>query len=173
MARPQSQAASGKARVRQFRPDDADEASVVMTEAFRSFLPPRSGKKVLKGFSPERLRGTSVYGKKGATSATYVAELDGKVVGYVSGANNTYGVGTLSVIGVSPGCFHKGVGSLLMRKMVAFWRKGKMRKVSTCVSAHNSRAIIFYLSHDFRPVGYQRDHFLPGMDEVLLDRFLK
>ena len=109
-----------------------------MTEAFRSFLPTRGRSKVLKNLSPERFRTTSVYGKKDATSAAYVAELGGKVVGYVSGSINEYGFGTLSVIGVSPRIFHKGVGALLMRKMVAFWRKGKMRKVSTCVSAHNS-----------------------------------
>jgi RimJ/RimL family protein N-acetyltransferase len=47
-----------------------------------------------------------------------------------------------------------------------------MRKVSTSVTAHNSRAVVFYLKHGFRPVGYQRDHYLEGMDEVLLDLFL-
>ena len=61
---------------------------------------------------------------------------------------------------------------MLLRKMVAFWRKHGMRKVSTSVSAHNSRALTFYLKHDFKPVGYQRDHFLVGMDELILDRFL-
>jgi len=142
-----------------------------MVEAFRSFLPKKNRQKVLDGFSPEVLRGTSTFGVKDASAVCYVAVVDEKVVGYISGSVNPYGFGTLSVIGVSQSCFRQGVGSRLMKKMMAFWRKNGMRKVSTCVSAHNSRALVFYLGHGFRPVGYQRDHFLPGMDEVLLDLF--
>jgi len=160
-----------KITVRQFRPDDAEEAAQVMVEAFRSFLPAKNRKKVLDGFNPAALRETSTFGIKDADRACYVAVNDGKVVGYISGSVNAYGFGTLSVIGVSESCFRQGVGSLLMRKMMAFWKKHGMRKVSTCVSAHNSRALVFYLGHGFRPVGYQRDHFLPGMDEVILDLF--
>ncbi|MFH1572100.1 MAG: GNAT family N-acetyltransferase, partial [Gemmatimonadota bacterium] len=146
-------------------------ASAVMIEAFRSFLPARNRRTVLEGFAADRLRGTSTFGQKGATTATYVAVDGGQVVGYVSGTVNAFGFGGLSVIGVDPRHFHRGIGSLLMGKMVAFWRQRGMRKVSTCVSAHNSRALVFYLKHGFRPVGYQRDHFLVGMDEVILDRF--
>ena len=160
-----------KTTVRQFRPGDAEEASQVMIEAFRSFLPAKNRKKVLDGFSPAALRSTSTFGIKDSASVCYVAVVDEKVVGYISGSVNAYGFGTLSVIGVSSRCFRRGVGSLLMRKMKTFWRKNGMRKVSTCVSAHNSRALVFYLHHGFRPVGYQRDHFLPGMDEVILDLF--
>jgi ribosomal protein S18 acetylase RimI-like enzyme len=165
-------AAGGALTVRQFRPADAEEASAVMIAAFSSFLPPRNRKLVLDGFAPETLRGSSTAGKRDAATATYVAVDAGRVVGYISGGASRYGVGTLGVIGVDPGCFRRGVGSLLMRRMVAFWRSRGMRKVSTCVSAHNSRALVFYLKHGFTPVGYQRDHFLVGMDEVLLDRFL-
>ena len=163
---------AGKLTARQFRPEDADQASAVMVEAFKSFLPAKNRQGVLDGFSPDNLRGTSTFGQKDAMAACYVAVAQGKIVGYVSGSVNAFGFGTLGVIGVSPRCFHRGVGSLLMRKMVAFWRKRGMRKVSTCVSAHNSRALVFYLKHGFTPVGYQRDHFLVGVDEVILDRFL-
>lgn len=164
--------AGSKPTVRQFRPGDAEQASAVMVEAFRSFLPARNRQLVLDGFAPAALRDTSTVGQKDATTACYVAVDNGRIVGYVRGAVNAFGFGTLGVIGVDPRCFHRGVGSLLMRRMVAFWRRKGMRKVSTCVSAHNSRALVFYLKHGFTPVGYQRDHFLEGMDEVLLDRFL-
>jgi ribosomal protein S18 acetylase RimI-like enzyme len=165
-------AAAGALTVRQFRPEDAEQASAVMIAAFTSFLPARGRKLVLDGFAPETLRGSSTVGKRDTATATYVAVDGGKVVGYISGGASRFGVGTLGVIGVDPRCFRRGVGSLLMRRMVAFWRARGMRKVSTCVSAHNSRALVFYLKHGFTPVGYQRDHFLVGMDEVLLDRFL-
>ncbi|MFH1570250.1 MAG: hypothetical protein ABIL09_19820, partial [Gemmatimonadota bacterium] len=57
--------------VRQFRPTDAEGASAVMIEAFRSFLPARNRRTVLEGFAADRLRGTSTFGQKGATTATY------------------------------------------------------------------------------------------------------
>lgn len=103
---------------------------------------------------------------------SYVAEDSAGIVGYVSGSVSACGFGTLSQIGVSPSHFHRGVGTELMKKMVAFWRKKKMRKACTCVSAHNGRALLFYLKNGFFPVGYRRDHFIEGVDEVLLDRFL-
>lgn len=165
----QPKARGGRLTVRQFRPEDAEQASRVMVEAFTSFLPAKGRAKILAHFAPDILAGTS---SSGATAACYVAVADAKVLGYVRGSVTPHGVGSLGVIGVSPNSFHTGVGSRLMRKMEAFWRKHGMRKVSTCVSAHNSRALCFYLHHGFRPVGYQRDHFLPGMDEVILDRFL-
>ncbi len=166
-----SRHSAGMARVRQFRPADAEAVAAVMVAAFKSFLPARNRQQVLDGFAPERLREGSTYGRRNATTVSYVAVEDGRVVGYISGSVNVHGFGTLSVIGVDPDCFHCGIGTLLMRKMVSFWRRHGMRKVSTCVSAHNSRALIFYLKHGFRPVGYQRDHFLEGVDEVILDRF--
>ena len=159
-------------RVRQFRPDDAEETAAVMEAAFRSFLKGKACEHIFESFTPERYRSSSTYRTKNPASVSYVAEVNGKIVGYVSGTISPCGFGTLSVIGVSPSCFHRGIGSRLMKKMVAFWRKNKMRKASTCVSAHNARAIAFYLKHGFVPVGYRRDHFIEGVDEILLDRFL-
>lgn len=170
---PASQQRPSRPRVRPFRPDDAAQASVVMIEAFRSFLPRRNRQLVLDGFAPEALRATSTADQPDATAACYVAVDQGQIVGYVRGSVNAYGCGTLGVIGVHPQAFQRGVGSLLLRRMMTFWRDRGMRKVTTCVSAHNRRALCFYLKHGFTPVGYQRDHFLEGMDEVLLDLFLK
>lgn len=159
---------TGRLSVRQYRPGDAAAASAVMVAAFRAFLPARGRRKVLEGLAPDRLDQAST-GAGAGSRATYVAAWGGRVVGYARGEVSDYGVGTLTVIGVDPDCFHRGVGSALMRKMLSFWRRRGMRKVSTCVSAHNSRAVMFYLKHGFRPVGYRKDHFLVGMDEILLD----
>ena len=157
---------------RRFRPDDAAAASAVMQEAFRSFLQGKKIERVLANLSPESLGSACTYRRKNATTVSYVAEDRGEIVGYVSGSVNACGFGTLSVIGVRPSHFHRGVGTKLMKRMVTFWRKRKMRKASTCVSAHNGRALVFYLKNGFVPVGYQRDHFIEGVDEVILDRFL-
>ena len=159
-------------RVRRFRPDDAAGASAVMKEAFRSFLRGKKIEHVLAALSPESLRSAGTYRRKDATTVSYVAEVGGRIVGYVSGSVNPCGFGTLSWLGVCPSHFHQGVGTALLKRMVTFWRKKRMRKASTCVSAHNGKALVFYLKNGFVPVGYQRDHFIEGVDEVLLDRFL-
>lgn len=93
MTRKRSKATVGKATVRQFRPDDAEEASQVMVEAFRSFLPVKNRQKVLDGFSLAALRSASTFGIKDAPTVCYVAVDAGKVVGYASGSVNAFGFG--------------------------------------------------------------------------------
>jgi len=138
-----------------------------MQEAFRSFLEGKAGEHILATLSS-----ADTYLNRGPAAVSYVAEDNGQIVGYVSGSTNACGFGTLALIGVKPSHFGQEVGTKLMKRMVTFWRRKKMRKASTCVSAHNGRALVFYLKHGFVPVGYQRDHFIEGVDEVILDRFL-
>lgn len=171
-ARGKQQDTDGRTTVRPFRSGDGSKASAIMVAAFKTFIPRVHWRTVFAGFSPEHLEAASLPDSGQGGSVAYVAEHGGKIVGYVRGTANAFGFGSLSVIGVSPRHLHRGIGTLLIRKMVAFWRRQHMRKVSTCVSAHNGRAFQFYLSHGFRPVGYQRDHFMEGVDEVILDRFL-
>lgn len=114
-------------RVRRFRPDDAAAASAAMKEAFMSFLRGKKIEHVLAALSPESLRSACTYRRKDATTVPYVAEVGGRIVGYVSGSVNACGFGTLSWLGVSPSHFHQGVGAALLKRMVTFWRKGVLR----------------------------------------------
>ena len=99
--------------------------------------------------------------------------VDGKtILGYICGTAGDSGLGSLEVVGVDPESFHKGVGKTLMSRLEQFWRENKQRKVRTCVSAQNTRALIYYISNGFIPAGYRKDHFRPGVDEIDLDRFL-
>ncbi len=165
-------ASSSRVVVRHFAADDAASVAMVMRAAFATFIPKPHQPTVFAGFEPARLQAANP--PDGADHiAGYVAVIDGAVVGYIHGTANPFGFGTLSVIGIDPQHLHQGIGSQMMRKMLSFWRRRGMRKVSTCVSAHNSRAFLFYARHGFRPVGYQRDHFMVGVDEVLLDKFLE
>ncbi len=104
---------------------------------------------------------------------SYVAVEDGRVIGYIRGSVKKCGLGSLEVVGVSPNAFSKGVGTALMKELEKFWRRHKMRKVYTCVSAHNTKALIYYIRNGFVPEGYQRNHFRDGVDEIMLGRFLK
>ena len=106
-----SKAAADPVRVRRFRPDDGAATSAVMKEAFKSFLRGKKIEHVLAALSPESLRSAGTYRHKDATTVSYVAEVGGRIVGYVSGSVNPCGFGTLSWLGVSPSHFHRGVGT--------------------------------------------------------------
>ena len=77
------------------------------------------------------------------------------------------------MVRVAPECHARGIGSLLMARAEAFWTEHKQREIHTCVSAHNQKALMYHLKHDFIPEGRCRDHFLDGVDEIMLGRFLK
>ncbi len=159
-------------KVRRFKPEDSKSASKIMIEAFRSFIGERLSQLDLKSFSSQVLRKTSNTKRDNSETVSYVVEEDGRILGYIQGSATTRGLGSLNVVGVDPKFFHKGIGTALMRKMEEFWKRKKQRKVSTCVSAHNTRALVYYLKNRFIPVGYQKEHFMVGVDEIVLDRFL-
>ena len=159
-------------RVRRFVDADAEAVSRIMFDSFMLFLAEH-----MQGESPKppeywrnavnRLDGDSEI-------AGFVAEDGGKAVGFLlARAMKKNGLGALEVIGVAPECVSAGVGTALFREAEAFWKGLRMRKVYTCVSAHNTRALMFYLKRGFRPEGVQREHFHPGVDEINLAIFYR
>jgi len=158
--------------IRKFKPEDAEAVSKVMIKAFKTFLKDKMSKWELKSFSPEVLKEVSNVKREDSETVSYVAEDKGKIIGYISGSATGRGLGSLGVVGVEPSCLHKGVGTKLMKELEKFWRQKKMRKISTSVSAHNTRALIYYIKNGFIPVGYRKDHFIVGVDEIILDRFI-
>lgn len=159
-------------RIRKFRDEDAAEASRVLTAAFRSFLGDRPNWSRRRHFPPRTLKQKNKPGGALTGRAAYVATEEGAIIGYASGTAHVSGFGTLEVIAVDPAYFGKNAGRLLFEALEKFWKRKKLRKAETCVSAHNKRAIIFYLKNGFIPVGYRKDHFMEGVDEILLDKFL-
>jgi len=160
-------------KIRKFRNEDATDVSGVMIEAFSSFLKERFNAADRKHLSPENFRKISNMSGKTSETISYVAEENGRIIGYIRGIVTINGLASLEVVGVSPDVFHKGVGTLLMEKLEGFCRMKNQRKICTCVSAHNKRALIYYIRNGFIPCGYRKDHFRPGVDEILLDKFLK
>jgi ribosomal protein S18 acetylase RimI-like enzyme len=158
--------------VRTFRPQDAEQVSALMLAAFRSFLQDRFPKPMERHFSPDRLARGSRHRAEDAETTAFVA-VDGKrVVGYIRVSATADGLGSLGVVGVDPEYFGRRVGDLLMRRAERFWRKWKQRKVVTCVASHNRKALLYYLRNGFVPEGFQRDHFIEGVHEIPLGRFL-
>jgi len=158
--------------VRNFEVTDAQPASKILCNAFRSFLGNKFDKNLVVHFSPEEL--VKVINSKGKfhESKIFIAEEDGKVIGVVKVTAGTNGLGLLDYIGVDPECPVHGVGTLLMKKAEEFWEKNNQRKIDTCVSAHNTKALIYYIKNGFVPEGYRKDPFHKGMDEIILGRFL-
>jgi len=160
-------------QVRRFAPQDAEEVCRLMKEAFRSFLGDRWTEKDDRYFAPEVLRQSANKKDFFSETVSYVAVEGSEIVGYIKGTASENGLGSLEVVGVRPSHFGKGVGSALMKALEEFWASRALRKVSTCVSACNKRALLYYIKHDFIPEGYCKDHFREGMDEIILGRFLK
>ena len=76
---------------------------------------------------------------------------------------------------IGMGAQGRGVGSLLMRATLEAARAKGFEKLTAMIRADNPRAVGFYLSHGFRPVGTLHRHaFVDGgyVDEVLTERFL-
>ena len=159
-------------KIRKFRPDDSKEVSKIMIEAFRDFLKDKLDKWDFKSFSPQILRKISNTKSYDGEVISYVAEEKGEIVGYIQGSAHMNGLGSLGVVGIDPNAFCKGIGTKLMKELEKFWKRKKQRKIFTSVSAHNKRALIYYIKNGFIPEGYAKDHFKKGVDEIILGRFL-
>jgi len=159
-------------KIRKFRSSDSREISRIMIQAFRSFLGDKMDRFTERAFLPGTLRRVSHAGDSERQVVSYVAEENGKVAGYIRGSASLCGLGTLEVVGIDPACLHHGVGTLLMKALEKFWAQKKMRKAFTCVSAHNTRALIYYIRNGFIPEGILRDHFIEGVDEITLGKML-
>ena len=160
-------------KVRKFQERDARQVSSVLRAAFRSFLAERFTKDHEDRFGPSVLTGNSSARSKFSEAASFVAVDGQRVVGYIKITSGSNGLGSLEVIGVEPAYFGKGIGAVLMKASERFWTRKKQRKISTCVSAINRHGLIYYIKHGFMPEGYCRDHFIPGVDEIILGRFLQ
>ncbi|MBI4023744.1 MAG: GNAT family N-acetyltransferase [Verrucomicrobia bacterium] len=159
-------------KTRRFKTTDAPAVSRIMKAAFKTFLGDKWNRLDEKYFSPPMFVAQSNTRSVFSEGASYVAVDGDRIIGYVRVTASAGGLGSLEVVGVDPSAFHKGVGKTLMHASEKFWRRKKQRKVHTCVSAHNTRALTFYISNGFVPVGYRQDHFKVGVDEIILDRFL-
>ena len=151
--------------VRDFQPEDAAAVSQIMYESFRSYLgdridtpSPRPAQYWIDCSTPCR--------NAEVETRAFVGELDGQVVGYISvTALLLRRLGVLNRVGVDVNCFGHGIGSALFQAADKFWRERRMRKVHTCVSSINPRALAYYKKQGFHEEGILRDHFFPGVDE--------
>jgi len=78
----------------------------------------------------------------------FVAELDGKLAGFVDvklGARQV----RIGGIAVAPDCERHGIGSALLERAVAFARENGKSSLSLLVKESNAKALRFYTRHGF------------------------
>jgi ribosomal protein S18 acetylase RimI-like enzyme len=156
--------------VRNFEEKDAPRIAEIMYESFKSVFKERWGsenkdngdcwKEHVKKSNPEKIQ------------VVFVAEDEGKVIGFLHvSADVKWGLGILHCIGVDPNCFARGVGKAMAAEAERLWQEKRMRKVYTCTSHINQRALAFYKSLGFEEEGLLKSHFFEGIDEIQLAKF--
>jgi ribosomal protein S18 acetylase RimI-like enzyme len=95
--------------------------------------------------------------KKNRMATSLVAEIDGKVVGFVMSELfvGEYGIpetaATLDTIGIHPDYQRKGVGKQLMEEFISHLRKAGVEKLNTLVGWNDWQLIRFFSANGFVP----------------------
>ena len=154
--------------VREFRAEDAADVSRILFESFKTFLGHRMDGE--KPRPPEELaKSAGGSHSEWGHSQSFVAVLDGKVVGYIGASVDTLrSLGTLGVIGVDPATMAHGAGTALFQAAYKFWMSYNVNKIYTCTSSINTRAQRYYARMGFVEEGRRRRHFFDDVDELSL-----
>ena len=115
--------------------------------------------KVFRQARPEYylMKFSRVLEEKDRMTASLVAEMEGKVVGFVMGElyMGEYGIfqeaATLDTIGVDPDYQHKGVGRKLINEFIDHLKKVGVKKVNALMDWNYSRMIQFFSENKFSP----------------------
>ena len=154
--------------VREFRAEDAADVSRILFESFKTFLGHRMDGE--KPRPPEELaKSAGGHHSEWGHGQSFVAVLDGKVVGYISASVDMLrSLGTLGVIGVDPACMAHGAGTALFQAAYKFWMSYNVNKIYTRTSSINTRAQRYYARMGFVEEGRRRRHFFDDVDELSL-----
>ncbi|MEM2702919.1 MAG: GNAT family N-acetyltransferase [Candidatus Bathyarchaeia archaeon] len=167
-------------RIRELKESDAEYISSVLLKGFNWFFKfheergddVEACRYLRESFKPEQI--CEFAKSQGDNVKGFVAEFDGKVVGYiVASFQPGPRLGSIGIVSVDPGYQRRGIGSMLMEKALEFLRSKGARKVYTTVSHINRPAIMYYLKHGFIPEGFLREHFSKGIHEILMSKFFE
>ena len=102
----------------------------------------------------------------------YVAEVEGKVVGGVSGLRRDPDVGVVDDLAVAEEYQGMGVGSALLTRVLGEFKKAGLKVAMLEVHHLRSEAIPFYYRHGFRISGSAQDYFGVGHDAIIMRKEL-
>ncbi len=102
---------------------------------------------------------------------SFVAEINGKVVGYVQ-ADDHGSEATLDDIAIDVEYQRTGIGTRLLENEIEILKRKGCKTLSADVHYQCASAIPFYYRHGFRIVGFNQDHFGRGHDAIILQKFI-
>jgi ribosomal protein S18 acetylase RimI-like enzyme len=103
-----------------------------------------------------------------------VYEMDGEIIGAISGASYRKKLAQVDDIAVDGAYRGKGVGGKLLYALLSRFRQDGIAKVSLWVHWTDAGAIPFYYHHGFRLKAFKRTHGISGVpdgeDVLILER---
>jgi len=110
---------------------------------------------------------------KGNPDLSFVAAVEGKVVGYAQAEVLDNNEALLEDIAVAEEYQKKGIGKRLLSKEAMVLKQKGARIMLAEVHYKCASAIPFYYKHDFRVSGFGQDYFGIGHDAVILKKVLQ
>ncbi|MHA1615764.1 MAG: ribosomal protein S18-alanine N-acetyltransferase [Candidatus Njordarchaeales archaeon] len=110
---------------------------------------------------------------EGLADIFLVAEVNGKIIGYIAGRVEYGNLGHIVTIAVHPNWRRKGLGTMLMRKILNYFRKNSCKKAYLEVRVSNEPAIKLYQRLGFRKVRIIKHYYEDGEDAFLMAKFLE
>lgn len=155
---------SGMPTVRPATPADADAIGLVQVEtwcaAYKGLLPDEAIEQFDLAARQRMWRDVLARGRRPG-SATFVAELDGSVVGFadVGACRGEEGAGELYAIYLHPSCWDRGMGRALLERAEESLRSSGFTRAVLWVMEGNERAERFYRAAEWEQEGRKVDVF--------------
>lgn len=102
-----------------------------------------------------------------SNAVVYVAEVDGKTVGYIN-FYNIVGEGSINRVAVLPEFRGKSVAAALMKRMIAYAVENKLLFVTLEVRKSNVPAISLYKKFGFKDVGLRKNFYNAPVEDAVL-----
>jgi ribosomal protein S18 acetylase RimI-like enzyme len=136
-----------KVNIRRLKPEDIGDVTRIQERIQRKSVSKR-WRRMVKGFA-ER-----------SGESCFVAEIKGKIAGFVLGEIKEYGFGMertgwLEIVGVDPRHMGSGIGKKLGKKLVDHFRRRDCASVHTAVAWDSGDLLAF-----FKSLGFERSEFM-------------
>ena len=153
-------------KIRRFSNGDETGCEILLKDAFQWYFEIEGSRWLSSKLSADHIKEESKSG------VTFVAEDDGKLIGYVHLSIADYGVGYIPTIGVSSISQGKGAGKNLLHHLEKEAKKRGLRKIWLMVTHINTGAIVFYLRNNYLIEGFLRDMTIEGYHAIIMSKHL-
>ena len=158
------------ARVRAATSDDVAAICEICTAAYRDtyagLVPSEFVERVIAEFyRPERVAGEIAAGPPGWLGYQVVEE-DGRVLGAAGGGTTAPGIGELFVIYLDPTERRRGLGTLLLDRIIEQVTAVGAEELWASVVVDNDKGIPFYRARGFEQLGKRKAHGAGPDDDV-------